>query len=132
MEPLIDQLKKEPSLAWKLAVGVLGAPADSTEAKKAAGEVFRSPLAARLLEGIGTGGSQQHVYSKWTGAHWVLSLLADLGCPGGQDSLKPRFLRPHQDNQVGRQHLCRRAEDQMDRGYQTSRFTQTLFQVRRN
>jgi hypothetical protein len=89
MEPLIEQLKKEPALAWKLAVGVLGASADSPEVKQAAGEVFHSPLVERLLEGIDTGGSRQHVYSKWTGAHWVLSLLADLGYPSGQESLKP-------------------------------------------
>ena len=30
-----------------------------------------------------------HPYSKWHGAHWVLSLLADLGYPEGDNFLIP-------------------------------------------
>ena len=30
-----------------------------------------------------------HPYDKWFGAHWVLSILADLGYPEGDESLKP-------------------------------------------
>jgi hypothetical protein len=31
----------------------------------------------------------QHPYQKWRGAHWVLSLLAELGYPTGNESLLP-------------------------------------------
>jgi hypothetical protein len=30
-----------------------------------------------------------HPYDKWFGAHWILSILADLGYPEGDVSLKP-------------------------------------------
>ena len=28
-------------------------------------------------------------YKKWDGAHWVLSILADLGYPAGDEALRP-------------------------------------------
>ncbi len=86
MSQLIDQLNSEPALAWKVAVNVLGQPADSNAAHKAAEITRRSPLVTQLLSGCDTDG---HAYRKWNGAHWILSLLADLGCPPGDESLRP-------------------------------------------
>jgi hypothetical protein len=82
--PLI--LQDEPALAWKVAVNLQGRDNDSTEARQAAREVRASPLVRTLLENRDDTG---HAYRKWTGSHWILSILADLGCPGGDASLRP-------------------------------------------
>jgi hypothetical protein len=86
MDQLIEQLKSEPALAWKVTVNILGHAPDSPEAKKAARLVRNSPLVASLIENRDTTG---HAYRKWTGSHWLLSLLADLGYPPGDKSLRP-------------------------------------------
>ncbi len=85
MSQLIEQLNAEPALAWKVAVGVLGSAPDSLAAKQASLVTRRSPLVSALLAGRDTTG---HAYRKWTGSHWTLSLLADLGCPPGDESLR--------------------------------------------
>jgi hypothetical protein len=82
----ISQLESEPALAWKLAVGVRGLAPDSPAARQAALAVRRSPLVTALLDNLDDTG---RAYRKWTGAHWILSLLADLGCPPGDESLRP-------------------------------------------
>lgn len=86
MSQLIEQLNAEPALAWKVAVGVLGSAPDSLAAKQATHVTCHSPLVSALLAGRDTTG---HAYRKWTGSHWTLSLLADLGCPLGDKSLRP-------------------------------------------
>jgi hypothetical protein len=86
MSQLIEQLNSEPALAWKVAVNVLGQAPDSSTARKAAETSRRSPLVTQLLAGCDTNG---HAYRKWIGAHWTLSMLADLGYPFGDESLRP-------------------------------------------
>ena len=86
MNPLVEQLSSEPALAWKIAVNVLGQEPDSHAAKKAAETVRSSLLVAQMLAGRDATGQ---AYRKWTGSHWLLSLLADLGCPPGDESLRP-------------------------------------------
>lgn len=86
MDHPIEKLQSEPALAWKVTVNVLGHTADSPEAKKAARIARHSSLVTSLLENHDTTG---HAYRKWTGSHWLLSLLADLGCPPGDKSLRP-------------------------------------------
>ena len=86
MSEISAQLKSEPALAWKVAVLVDGAQPDSAGAKKAAQATRHSSLVTALLEGRDQTG---HAYRKWIGSHWVLSLLADLGCPPGDESLRP-------------------------------------------
>jgi len=86
MSQLIDQLNSEPALSWKVAVTVLGQTPDSSETQKAAGITRQSPLVAQLLSGRDTTGN---AYRKWNGSHWTLSLLADLGCPSGDESMRP-------------------------------------------
>ena len=86
MDNLISQLQTEPALAWKAAVNILGHDPNSAEAKQAALVTRHSPLVAQLLENRDTTG---HAYKKWTGSHWLLSILADLGCPAGDESLRP-------------------------------------------
>ncbi len=86
MPQLIERLNSEPALAWKVAVKLLGQPADSSAAQEAAEITRHSPLVTQLLSGRDTTG---HAYRKWNGSHWTLSLLADLGCPPGDESLRP-------------------------------------------
>jgi hypothetical protein len=85
MSQLVEQLNSEPALAWKVAVNVLGLAPDSSTAHMAAETSRRSPLVTQLLAVCDTIG---HAYRKWTGAHWTLSLLADLGCPSSDESLR--------------------------------------------
>ena len=86
MNELMEQLKSEPALAWKVTVNVLGAPPDSAAARQAAESTRNSALVGALLAGRDTSG---HAYRKWTGSHWLLSILADLGCPPGEAALRP-------------------------------------------
>jgi hypothetical protein len=83
---MADLLESEPALAWKAAVQVHGLSPDSAEARRAAQTVRSSSLIAALLEGRDQTGNAYH---KWTGSHWVLSILADLGCPPGDEALRP-------------------------------------------
>jgi hypothetical protein len=88
--PVIDCLQAEPALAWKLAVSVSGADPASAPAKQAAETVRESTLVQALLSERGPDGNIPHpAYKKWNGAHWVLSILADLGYPPGDKSLRP-------------------------------------------
>ncbi len=110
MSQLIEQLNSEPALAWKMAVNVLGNRDDSPEAQRARSTVRNSPLVRTLLTdvdkgrwGVGESGNFKHFpgdripggkircfpYSKWCGSHWILSILADLGYPPGDESLRP-------------------------------------------
>jgi hypothetical protein len=86
MNELMEQLKSEPALAWKLGVNVLGLRPDSAGARQAAEATRNSALVGTLLAGRDTSG---HAYRKWTGSHWLLSILADLGCPPGEEALRP-------------------------------------------
>jgi hypothetical protein len=110
MNQLIEQLNSEPALAWKVAAGVLGNRDDSPEAQRARSEVRNAPRVRLLLLDVDKApwsvdatGSFEHFpgdqipgreircfpYSKWCGSHWILSILADLGYPAGDESLRP-------------------------------------------
>lgn len=86
MDTILNQLETEPALAWKVTVNIHGCSPTSPEAKKAARITRQSLLVSSLLDNRDTTG---HAYRKWTGSHWLLTLLADLGCPPGDDSLRP-------------------------------------------
>ena len=86
MNEILSQLQSEPALAWKVAVTLLGADPASAAAKEASRTVRGSPLVTALLAGRARTG---RAYRKRSGSHWVLSVLADLGCPPGDESLRP-------------------------------------------
>ena len=86
MDKGIEQLRKQPALAWKVAVNLLGKGDDSPEANRARAEVRDAPLIKAL---IATCDRQRSAYKKWDGAHWVLSILGDLGYPAGDETLRP-------------------------------------------
>lgn len=80
----------EPVIQWKMTRCVLGKTPSSSEVKKAREELAISQIIQRLLSDQNTDGQIPfHPYDKWFGSHWVLSILADLGYPEGDDSLKP-------------------------------------------
>src|SRR5512135_696069 len=86
MDKLIAALECEPALAWKVSVGLRGASETSAEALQAREQVRHSPLAQAILA---TCARDRGAYKKWDGAHWVLSLLADLGYPPAEAGLRP-------------------------------------------
>lgn len=89
MEPIIEQLlaAEDPCLRYRTRVRVLGEDPASAKMRRLAGEVRRSERVARLLAGAEA--CKHHVYSKYSGAHWVLAALADLGYPAGDRRLVP-------------------------------------------
>lgn len=92
MKEIIDRLLEsdEPAIRYKTLVNVLSEPADSPKALKLSEQVKRSILVKSLLqERTIEGKIPYHPYAKWFGAHWIFSILADIGYPKGDKSLIP-------------------------------------------
>ena len=108
----------EPAVRVKLRVNVLGQDPYSLETMIQRHEIAASPLVQGLLaERDVSGRIPHHPYKKWVGAHWVLSVLADLGYPPGDESVRPLmeqvyewlFSREHEEGIVciaGRTRRC--------------------------
>jgi hypothetical protein len=103
MDKAMDLLGKEPALAWKMAVNILGMDEASLAARQSAAELREAPLVKDLLA---TCDRQHSAYKKWDGAHWVLSILADLGYPAGDESLRP-LMEETFDTWMSREHETR-------------------------
>jgi hypothetical protein len=89
---IVDRLlsSEEPSVRFKVSVKVLGRKLESTEIKRLQQEIRSSPRVKLLLSERGKDRRIPfHAYKKWHGAHWVLSVLADIGYPPGDQSLIP-------------------------------------------
>lgn len=92
MDPIIESLlaSQEPSIRFKTLVNVLGRDAKAPSTPKAQRAILTSSHVRLLLsERDKDGRIPLHPYSKWRGAHWVLSCLADIGYPPGDDTLIP-------------------------------------------
>lgn len=95
----------EPSIRYKVRVGVFGENAASPEIVALREEIRSSPRVQTLLAGRDANGELhrgKHVYQKWQGAHWVMATLADVGYPPGDSALIPirdqlldAWLAPH-------------------------------------
>ncbi len=82
----------EPSVRWKVRTRVLGESPDSPAVVGLCQEIKESDRVKMLLSNRNAAGQLEpvrNVYAKWQGAHWVLSHLADLGYPAGDESLIP-------------------------------------------
>jgi len=82
----------EPSIRWKVRVGVLGEDPGSRAMRALRSEIRGSPRVRALLsrrDKLGKPGTARQVYYKWQGLHWVLAALADLGYPESDESLLP-------------------------------------------
>jgi len=77
----------EPAVRWKVRVHVLGEDPVSPVNRRLRQQIRTSPRVRALIDGAAT-----ESYRKWQGRHWVLQALADLGYPGGDESLEP-FVR---------------------------------------
>jgi hypothetical protein len=92
MEKIVKKLSnsEEPSIRYKIMIGALGKKPKSAGVKKAQEEIRYSERVNTLLSERDVDGKiPRHPYAKWQGAHWVLSLLADLGYPPGDSLLIP-------------------------------------------
>jgi hypothetical protein len=83
-------ISDEPSIKLKVVQRILDYPEDSPEVTNLRAEIRSSARVSQLLSQRRPDGTiPGSAYAKWTGAHWVLSLLADLGYPPGDDDLIP-------------------------------------------
>lgn len=94
MTELIQKLlaSDEPSIRYKIQVNVLGESTASSGIHDLREEIRQSPRVRALLGNRDDAGRilpVHHVYKKWTGAHWVLASLADIGYPEGDHELLP-------------------------------------------
>jgi hypothetical protein len=73
---------QDPSIRYLALTEVLGEPEDSREVEAARRGIIRGPRVKALLSGQRSdGGFGVHPYQKWTGAHWRLVSLVELGIP---------------------------------------------------
>lgn len=81
---------EEPCIRYKALLHLIGRAPDSREIAIVRDEVRDSVLARTLLAEVGKDGRiPLDPYEKWRGAHWVLSILADLGYPAADQRLAP-------------------------------------------
>lgn len=125
MDEVIRRLLEsdEPSVRYKTRVGVLGEDPESPSIEALRQKIKTSTRVTQLLSNLEPDGRIApvgQVYKKWTGAHWVLASLADIGYPPGDPSLAPAvdqvvdwWLRP----EGLREWICEEAPPpQKDRG----------------
>jgi hypothetical protein len=82
VDALVDS--HEPSVRWKARTRVLDEDPESRAIVRLRDEIRRSPRVRTLVERA-AGAS----YRKWSGGHWVLITLADIGYPPGAPELEP-------------------------------------------
>jgi hypothetical protein len=88
IEKLLNSGK--PAVRFKILVNVLDKELKSIEIINLREEIKVSQQVRLLLSERGEDGKIPfHPYRKWYGAHWVLSILADIGYPQGDESLIP-------------------------------------------
>ena len=74
----------DPSVRYLTLTDVLDQPSDLREALAAKKQIPQGPVVKTLLSGQDAdGGFGVHPYQKWTGAHWRLVSLVELGIPPG-------------------------------------------------
>jgi hypothetical protein len=75
---------EDPSIRYLTLTEILDRPSDSKEVAAAKKQIPNGPIAKKLLSGQrADGGFGVHPYQKWTGAHWRLVSLVELGIPAG-------------------------------------------------
>ncbi|HZQ09183.1 MAG TPA: hypothetical protein VFD70_21575 [Anaerolineae bacterium] len=92
MNPIIERLlaSPEPAIRYKTRVNILGENPRGANARKLRAEIASSPRVRLLLSERNKNGEiPYHPYQKWYGAHWVLTMLAELDYPPGDTQLIP-------------------------------------------
>lgn len=85
-DPAVDWLLEsgDPSILYLTLTDVLDEPSDSREAQSAKKQIPNGPVVKTLLaRQRRDGGFGVHPYQKWTGAHWRLVSLVELGISAG-------------------------------------------------
>lgn len=97
---LIERLRRsdEPSIRWRVRVGVLDEDPDGRSIRRLREEIRTSRRARQLIDGEAThqrrpDGGLRNVYTKWQGAHWALLSLSELGYPEDAPELAPMVAR---------------------------------------
>jgi hypothetical protein len=79
----------DPIIRWKYSRIIADSSLSDSVSLQVRQELSFSPILQKLLCDRGEDGRIPYsVYDKWFGAHWVLSLLADLRYPSGDSSLR--------------------------------------------
>jgi hypothetical protein len=88
---VLEQLmsSEDPCIRYRALVDAGGASPASPQARQLREAIRSSARVERLLSPRGQDGRMPGVYDKYTGAHWVLADLADIGYPPGDPSLVP-------------------------------------------
>ena len=75
----------DPSIRYFALTELLDRSPRSAEVRAARGQILDGPRVRKLLSGQKPdGGFGVHPYQKWTGAHWRLVSLVELGIPAGE------------------------------------------------
>jgi hypothetical protein len=85
-DPAIKWLldSSDPSISYLTLTEILDRPLSSKEVLAAKKQIPNGPVVKTLLSGQrADGGFGVHPYQKWTGAHWRLVSLVELGIPPG-------------------------------------------------
>src|SRR5207249_1589086 len=85
-DPAVNWLLEsdDPSIRYLTLTEILDRPSDSKEVVAAKSQIPNGPIVKTLLSGQrADGGFGVHPYQKWTGAHWRLVSLVELGIPQG-------------------------------------------------
>lgn len=95
---IITQLlnSKEPAVRLKTYLRLLEYDYDSTEVKKLTANIKEeSPTVSTIFSYLPKDETSKsfHVYAKFQGTHWLLSILADIGYPPGDAALLPSINR---------------------------------------
>ena len=94
VERLLDS--PEPAIRLKIRLSVFDADPSSSEILALREAVRGSETVSALLQRDASGTPHflgDKVYTKWKGPHWILSALADLGYPPGDEVLRPTVSR---------------------------------------
>jgi hypothetical protein len=76
---------QEPSIRYLTLRHLRGKPEDDPRVREAAASILDGPWVSTLFAGQAEdGGFGVHPYKKWTGAHWRLVSLVELGVPPGE------------------------------------------------
>src|SRR2546426_8739493 len=85
-DPAVNWLLEsdDPSIRYLTLTEILNRPSDSKEVLAAKKQIPSGPIVKTLLSGQRADGRfGVHPYQKWTGAHWRLVSLVELGIPPG-------------------------------------------------
>jgi len=83
---------EEPCIRYKIRANVLDENTESSSMRELQSQIKNSPQILSLMKDQDPENREltiHKIYKKWTGAHWLLSILADLNYPLEDENLKP-------------------------------------------